>query len=79
MSKDKPKDIFKYMDLKDALHGSVRIPKSQIVESKDPMALRHAISEQYTEMVQKHPDIDFSILVDPQSDDINISWRKRTD
>jgi hypothetical protein len=65
------------MDLKDALHGSVRVPKSQIIMSKDPMALRHAISEQYTEMVQKHPELDFGITVDPKSDDIVVHWSRK--
>lgn len=79
MAKDKPKQFFKYMDLKDASHGFVRIPKSQVTESKDPMALRHAISEQYADLVQKHPELDFGIVVDPDDDSINVSWSKRTD
>lgn len=74
------KQFFKYMDLKDAVNGSVRIPKSQIIESKDPMALRKAISEQYADLVQRHPEIDFGIVVDPDDDSINVSWsRRKTD
>lgn len=77
MPKDKSRDIFEHMDLKNALHGSVRISKSRIITSKDPMALRQIISEQYTDMVQKYPELDFGIVVDPKSDDIVVSWSKR--
>jgi hypothetical protein len=73
------KQFFKYMDLKDAVSGSVRIPKSQILESKDPMALRAAISEQYADLVQKHPELNFGIIVDPNDDSINVSWSRKTD
>lgn len=71
------KEFFKNMDLKDAVRGSVRIPKSQIIESKDPMALRHAISEQYADLVQKHPELNFGIVVDPKDDSINVSWSRK--
>jgi hypothetical protein len=76
MPKDKPKQIFGNINPSDTDHGNITVPKSQIAASKDPMALRHAISEQYTEMVQNHPDVEFGIIVDPNSDDIKISWRK---
>lgn len=73
------KEFFKYMDLKDAVRGSVRIPKSQIIESKDPVALRHAISVQYADLVQKHPELNFGIVVDPKDDSINVSWSRKAD
>jgi hypothetical protein len=79
MPKNKPKDILEHMDLEGALHGSVRIPKSRVVTSKDPMALRQAISEQYTAMVQKHPELEFGIQVDPKSDDILVHWKRISD
>lgn len=58
--------------------GSIFIPKSKVIAAKDPEAFRHRISEEYTAAVQKYPEMDFSILVDERTDDIRITWKKRT-
>ena len=65
--------------LGDGDHGSVLIPKSKMNAAKDPVKFRAMISDEYTKAVQKYPDVDFSILVDPNSDDIKITWRRRKD
>ena len=63
--------------IKPSGNGTVTIPKSAITKSKDPEALRHDISEQYTEAVQRYPELEFGIFVDAESDDIRITWSER--
>jgi hypothetical protein len=58
--------------------GTIYIPKSKMLASKDPDAFRRRISEEYTAAVQKYPEMDFSILVDEGTDAIRITWKKRT-
>lgn len=58
--------------------GHTVVKKTTIVASADPDSLRHAISEEYAKAVQEHPDLEFGILVDPDTDDIRIDWRPRT-
>lgn len=54
--------------------GFVSIPKSGITKSNDPEALRLYISEEYTRVVQAYPHLNFGILVDNVTDEIQISW-----
>lgn len=76
MRKHKP--VFGGIKIEDNSTGYVVIPKASILNSKDPDSLRHEISEEYSKAVQEHPDLEFGILVDPQSDDIRIDWTPRT-
>jgi hypothetical protein len=75
------KQLFGGVDFKDMKEGSghVIVPKSKFVAARDPMHLRVVIADLYAKAVQDHPDIDFGIIVDPHSDDIKITWSKRTD
>lgn len=70
------KKLFEHIDLKDSLHGNVTITKAGIMKSNDPDQLRKEISEQYTEAVQKYPELEFDILVDKVTDEIRISWKR---
>lgn len=64
--------------IKDSTWGSQSIPETSLIH-EETSSLFSAISGEYTKLVQKYPEYDFSIVRDPLAGAINIYWNRKVD